>query len=415
MERLNAAVADAIARAMTGDEEELVGEEGKERLIAKATADPSFVHSSVQAAMSDPQLLAILRAENLADEILLDAASSRNARLVSSALSMGADINVRHPATGDTPLILAAMKQSYDCVSLLLRWGGPEGRPGFRGTLDVDAVGETGTALVAAADAGHEELCVLLLDAGANPHARYPLEHDTESKRGKDMFGLIRAEHYDALASVGLAHYVIEVQRRKEVLARVRSYVTGTLRCSDALPPCYHPANRPWTELSHRYSPPALREAVMSLLCASRRRTEGEPCCLPPELWRAVFRHMDRGWIREPDGGTGASVATAAATAARGASSIDTPPSGQGQRSIADEMCTHTQPVLTQADAAWLKERRVALEAEAHALRAEIAAMRIQSADALAQTSATPAEDGTQDEAGGGSGSARNDSPTSID
>ena len=78
-------------------------------------------------------------------------------------------------------------------------------------------------------------------------------------------------------------------------------------------------------------------------------------------------------------------------------------------------MCTHTQPVLTQADAAWLKERRVALEAEAHALRAEIAAMRIQSADALAQTSATPAEDGTQDEAGGGSGSARNDSPTSID
>ena len=71
MERLNAAVADAIARAMTGDEEELVGEEGKERLIAKATADPSFVHSSVQAAMSDPQLLAILRAENLADEILL--------------------------------------------------------------------------------------------------------------------------------------------------------------------------------------------------------------------------------------------------------------------------------------------------------------------------------------------------------
>ena len=55
----------------------MVGEEGKQRLIQKATNDPLFVHTAVRLAMADPELLSILCSGAVAEELLLDARAQR--------------------------------------------------------------------------------------------------------------------------------------------------------------------------------------------------------------------------------------------------------------------------------------------------------------------------------------------------
>jgi hypothetical protein len=244
--------------------------------------------SQVREALKDNALLEALIAPELPSQLLLDMAAKGERDCCLGALQRGADVNIRN-AQGETPLVLAVRAHSEACVSLLLAAG-----------ADVHLRTPSGeTALHVAAAAGDEQLCLRLIDAGHEPHSA--------DSSGRTPVDLMRADSMEELRV--FAHYAERHDARKRAAKRLLAYVDGALPsvCSsvrffagDDLRAWSFYAGRAWTERSHRYAPPALREAIFSLLLTSRRRAEGEVCALPRDLWVQIFRCMDRDWIREP-------------------------------------------------------------------------------------------------------------------
>ena len=172
---------------------------------------------------------------------------------------------------------------------------------------------------------------LLLLDHGADLHV--------EDADGKDALALLE-RHDIARLTQSFEHYRIEYERRTQIASRIQLYQAGQV-------PPYHAASdsssvqgddgegedacgpssrrgcgrgagndaectaaddalslyrgRRWSETSHRFCPPCMREAIRTMLLASNRRMEGESCCLPAELWLHVFRHMHRDWFDDAD------------------------------------------------------------------------------------------------------------------
>jgi hypothetical protein len=285
MQRLERALKAGLAKALTdrgGDGEGMLS---KDQLI-------SMTRGQIEASCADALLaegfVDVLSTPGLMDQLLLDLA--RDNLTVQGALYRGANVDVRD-GDGSTALILCCRSgRGIENVRHLLRYG-----------ADVHLAGTAcGTALHAAAAAEDEEAIVLLLDAGADPYHRSSGVRD-EKIEGRDALTILEAHHMEDF--LHFAHYREAFERRKVKAAR---YVSGQLGASVCTMPWAEgggPAfyrGRPWSETSHRYCPPVFREVVRTLLLASRRRSPGEVCCLPAELWTKVFRNFDRDWFQDP-------------------------------------------------------------------------------------------------------------------
>ena len=187
------------------------------------------------------------------------------------------------------------------------------------------------SALHHAASLYDEATLLLLLDHGADLHV--------EDADGKDALALLE-RHDIARLTQSFEHYRIEYERRTQIASRIQLYQAGQmppyhaasdssvwrattararmragLRAVEAaaaalgmtrsapppMTPCRCTVWRRWSETSHRFCPPCMREAIRTMLLASNRRMEGESCCLPTELWLHVFRHMHRDWFDDAD------------------------------------------------------------------------------------------------------------------
>lgn len=237
------------------------------------------------------------------DALLLSAAAEpcpslfdglKKERALQELIRCGARVNARASnASNSTPLHVAAAARpcAPSCVKLLLE-----------AHASVDAVDVRGSACHAALDqlrnpsdfASAEETFLVLLDAGADLRA------------AKDALARLERQWWaptaeDAQAAFGpLCRQLEMLNPGMQLQTRLKAYMRGSVppvsRCVDTSFTCVY-QERPWSESSHRFCPPVMREVILMLLLASRRRKEGDAGWLPPELWQLCFRHMHRDWI----------------------------------------------------------------------------------------------------------------------
>ena len=175
-----------------------------------ATFAPVRKNKSLPAALSDTvtgktALCAAVEAKSLSmARFLLDAGADPNqgnpllaaacakSDLLTLLYQRGANVNQanRH---GETPLICAACSKNADAVSLLLQWGAD---PHARCTSNENQGGENGeeagrNALMEAVLRGHEPCALLLLDAGTDINA-----HDAQ---GRDALMLAAASRHTSM------------------------------------------------------------------------------------------------------------------------------------------------------------------------------------------------------------------------
>jgi hypothetical protein len=140
-----------------------------------------------------------------------------------------------------------------------------------------------------------EETFMQLLDSGASTkdaiNAVHSLQYSARHCRAT-------AEEQSAEETV-IANRIF-IAHRTALCERLRRYAKGqvpavSLSADLQFPALY--AERPWSESSHRFCPPQMREVILMLLLASRRLIVGDALFLPPELWVACFRFMNRDWI----------------------------------------------------------------------------------------------------------------------
>mmetsp|Transcript_101332 Transcript_101332/g.257721 ORF Transcript_101332/g.257721 Transcript_101332/m.257721 type:complete len:345 (-) Transcript_101332:121-1155(-) len=274
MDALQTSLASALARALGETPERPLRPQDLARMSRED------IERGLRIALQDAEVLNSITSPTLPSDLFLNMAKTGKHEAMIGALRHGAELNHVN-AEGESALILATKAGAKDCVRLLLLGG-----------IDMSiSAPATGTALHLAARAGHEEMCLMLIDAG-DDHGRLDAE-------GKSFVELMRK---DSLAQFEVfAHMAEEYALRKRAAERLRLYVAGRLPsvyAPDGGRNCY--IARPWTERSHRYTPPALREVVMMLLVDSWRR-QGESTCLPPDVWVRIFLYMHRDFICETD------------------------------------------------------------------------------------------------------------------
>ena len=121
--------------------------------------------------------------ESFSDE-LHDAVEEGDMAELRDLLNRGANINARHPDSGETPLTIAVRKGSVEFVQKLLV-SGADANKSHKGDMPLHL----------AANIAHFEITRLLLDHGANPQLRngknqIPLEIAVEKKNNKYFFFL---------------------------------------------------------------------------------------------------------------------------------------------------------------------------------------------------------------------------------
>ena len=333
MENLSAALNTALEIALTGEAEQLT----RDDLVRKSRAD---IEAAVFEALTSAEVLDAIRAPQLVHSLLCEMAAAGRRDMVVNALQRGADPNYCKDDL-NTPLILATKATAMQCVHVLLL-----------AKADIHARGADGrTALHHAAALADEATLLTLVDFGAMGSEELEQAVDqassgsgggggrsssSSSGSGSSCSGtgtgtgtdtmvptpMVLLEREDMRAyTAHLEHYRQEYANRQRITARIRHYLAGTLppHCTGAsarhadlaslpdacreegtgvLPSCYEA--RPWSETSHRFCPPTMREGLFMLLLASHRRREGDACCLPSELWRKIFSHMHRDWLDDP-------------------------------------------------------------------------------------------------------------------
>ena len=188
-----------------------------------------------------------------------------------------------------SPLMLAAHRGCSQCVRLLID---------AKARLDATSTRGT-TALHEACDASNEEVALLLIGAGCNPELK-----NLQGRSALDV--LQKTASLQSAARKGLLPGFLSGggRQRREAATRIQLLLRGQLPTSLELAgsggqPAFYDTLR-WTEKSHRYMPPQLREAVLLLLLHSRRCLPHHAGWLPPDVWGNVFRFMHRAWICPP-------------------------------------------------------------------------------------------------------------------
>lgn len=352
MDQLSAALGSALEEALTGDAAAPLTRDD----MARKTREE--IEAAVHKALISSQVLDAIRNPDLVHSLLLEMAAAGKREQLISALQRGANPDSRYAVRpfplasrpgrsalchsqpilygclrcslamcprsnpkGETALILATKARSAPCVRTLLV-----------AKADLSLTDSDGrSALHHAASLYDEATLLLLLDHGADLHV--------EDADGKDALALLE-RHDIARLTQSFEHYRIEYERRTQIASRIQLYQAGQM-------PPYHAASdsssvegddgegedacgpssrrgcgrsagndaectaaddalslyrgRRWSETSHRFCPPCMREAIRTMLLASNRRMEGESCCLPTELWLHVFRHMHRDWFDDAD------------------------------------------------------------------------------------------------------------------
>ena len=151
-----------------------------------------------------------MSASAIATKSLFSAVDKRNKNGVLKAIEAGADVNAitsKPPCEGWTPLFLAANRNNFDCVKILLN-AGADVKHRAECRADEEATGTTVLhALLTPDDPPDSRLLVLLLDAGA--------EIDAATVEGQTALGLA-ASHGDEVNAMVLlkrgskAHHTLQ-------------------------------------------------------------------------------------------------------------------------------------------------------------------------------------------------------------
>ena len=296
-------IIDALARALTRQlmPAGQTGELTREQLGAASRGD---VESACRLLVKDSAFIAAVASQEYRDSLVLEMAWKGDAELLFNAVHFGGQVNCvggeGSRDEGVTPLMLASRHGCAECVTLLLRCGASVGTTSKRG--GTTALHEACGAHAQKAEARHEEVAVVLIEAGADPCAR--------DDRGWSSLDALRNRAPPASIS-GAAGPLLPGfspgflsgggSDKKKAELRISLLLRGQLPTSHEVKGGGQPAfydRRRWTETSHRYMPPQLRQAVVTLLLHSGRCTPHETGWLPPDLWIQVFRYMDRAWVR---------------------------------------------------------------------------------------------------------------------
>lgn len=224
---------------------------------------------------------------------LLEFAAAGQCDMLKMELRTGCLPNVRNEAD-ETALMLGARGGHTPCVEALL-----EARADV---TDVDAEGNT--ALHLACSAASETTALLLIEAGANGHAR--------NNNGNMPFdGLCRSQPAGSSTFESTFEFLM-ARGRQEMGNRLATYAS-----SGDLPRCDEERGDPtfgsmtiyqgraWNERSHRFFPHPFRQMTKMLLLHSGRGPAVEALgtgvmpssVLPSIVWVQVFRFMNRDWI----------------------------------------------------------------------------------------------------------------------
>ena len=295
------AIVQALARALT---RQIAGETGeevtREQLAAASRAD---IHTACELMVKDPAFIAAVASQEYRNSMVLQMSRKGDEDRLLAAIYLGGDVNcVGEEGSRDeglTPLMLASRHGYAKCVRMLLRCDARVGTASQQsGTT---ALHEACQAYTQKAEARHEEVAVVLIEAGADAYAR--------DDRGWSPLDALR-NRAPLASTAGAAGswpgfspgFLCEgASERKKAELRITQLVGGQLPTSHDTKggdqPAFYDRLR-WTETSHRLMPPQLREAVVSLLLHSGRCAPHETGWLPPDLWIQVFRNMDRAWVR---------------------------------------------------------------------------------------------------------------------
>jgi ankyrin repeat protein len=152
-----------IAASLRGDASlvKLLLEKG-----ADVTAHTKFGVTAVMAASLDPkneEVIKLLFDQGAGIDLILQSAGQGDLDAVKALVELGVKVNQAHKATGDTPLMYAALSGNKDLVAYLLEQG-----------ADVNAKSARGaTALMGASlDDNRMEIAKLLIEKGADVNAK---------------------------------------------------------------------------------------------------------------------------------------------------------------------------------------------------------------------------------------------------